>query len=61
MVEAPQVAAGCELTGGGWRRAHEDVVVTDAARLDVDHFVPAEVYDSAEAELGSTRRAALAQ
>ncbi|MFE2326850.1 hypothetical protein ACFXD5_23495 [Streptomyces sp. NPDC059385] len=46
-VETPQVAAGCKLTGGSWRSVYDAVVVTDAARLDVDHFVPlAEVYDS---------------
>ncbi|AYV32846.1 hypothetical protein EES41_39430 (plasmid) [Streptomyces sp. ADI95-16] len=39
-VEAPQVAAGCKLTGGSWRSACDDIVVTDTARLDVDHFVP---------------------
>ncbi|MEU9088210.1 hypothetical protein [Streptomyces sp. NPDC048357] len=31
-VEGPAVAAGCKLTGGSWRRAYDDVVVTDAAR-----------------------------
>lgn len=25
-VEAPQVAAGCKLTGGSWRSAYDDVV-----------------------------------
>ncbi|UUU45159.1 GmrSD restriction endonuclease domain-containing protein [Streptomyces sp. NBC_00162] len=46
-VEAPQVAAGCRLTGGSWLSPYDDIVVTDAARLDVDHFVPlAEVFDS---------------
>ncbi|WP_411105287.1 hypothetical protein [Streptomyces sp. cmx-4-9] len=47
---APEVAAGCKLTGGSWRSAYDNVVVTDSARLDVDHFVPlAEVFDSDEA------------
>ncbi|MFJ3841119.1 hypothetical protein ACIPY6_37235 [Streptomyces sp. NPDC090054] len=46
-VLAPQVASGCKLSGGSWRSAYYNVVVSDAARLDVDHFVPlAEVYDS---------------
>ncbi|MFE2329742.1 hypothetical protein ACFXD5_38580 [Streptomyces sp. NPDC059385] len=44
-VVAPQVAAGCKLTGGSWRSAYDDVVVTDAARLDVDHFVSAPATD----------------
>ncbi|MFB7428784.1 hypothetical protein ACFC0K_36490 [Streptomyces hydrogenans] len=40
-VEAPQVADRCALTGGSWLSAYDNVVVTDAARLDVDHFVSA--------------------
>ncbi|MFD3720014.1 hypothetical protein [Streptomyces sp. NPDC058674] len=45
-IKAPQVAAGCKLTGGSWRSAYDNIVVTNAPRLDVDHFVPlAEVYD----------------
>ncbi|MFJ3882418.1 HNH endonuclease family protein [Streptomyces sp. NPDC090077] len=60
-VMAPQVAAGCKLTGGSWRSAYDDVVVTDAARLDVDHFVPlAEVYDSEQSPWSAARREAYA-
>ncbi|MFC6834469.1 HNH endonuclease family protein [Streptomyces goshikiensis] len=60
-VEAPQVAAGCKLTGGSWRSAYDDVVVTDAGRLDVDHFVPlADVYDSEQAPWSAARREAYA-
>ncbi|MEW2374372.1 HNH endonuclease family protein [Streptomyces sp. NPDC006656] len=60
-VQAPQVAAGCKLTGGSWRSAYDDVVVTDAARLDVDHFVPlAEVYDSEQTPRSAARREAYA-
>ncbi|MEV6735090.1 HNH endonuclease family protein [Streptomyces sp. NPDC051364] len=60
-LEAPQVAAGCKLTGGVWRSAYDDVVVTDAARLDVDHFVPlAEVYDSERTPWDAARREAYA-
>ncbi|MFF9011070.1 HNH endonuclease family protein [Streptomyces goshikiensis] len=60
-VEAPQVAAGCKLTGGSWRSAYDDVAVTDAGRLDVDHFVPlAEVYDSEQAPWSAARREAYA-
>ncbi|MFF1343408.1 HNH endonuclease family protein [Streptomyces sp. NPDC058290] len=60
-LEAPQVAAGCKLTGGVWRSAYDDVVVTDAARLDVDHFVPlAEVYDSEQTPWDAARREAYA-
>ncbi|MFF4371476.1 HNH endonuclease family protein [Streptomyces sp. NPDC001594] len=60
-VAAPQIAAGCKLTGGSWRSAYDDVVVTDAARLDVDHFVPlAEVYDSEKVAWSAARREAYA-
>ncbi|MEV7526170.1 hypothetical protein [Streptomyces sp. NPDC091371] len=38
-VVAPQVAAGCKLTGGYWRSPYDNLVVTDAGRLDVDHMV----------------------
>ncbi|MFG2987445.1 HNH endonuclease [Streptomyces sp. NPDC048258] len=60
-VEAPQVAAGCKLTGGSWRSLYDDVVVTDAARLDVDRFVPlTEVHDSGGSAWDAARREAYA-
>ncbi|MFE5546769.1 hypothetical protein ACFQ71_23465 [Streptomyces sp. NPDC056534] len=60
-IEAPQVAAGCALTGGSWLSKYDNVVVTDAARLDVDHFVPlAEVYDSEQTPWSPARREAYA-
>ncbi|MEU9946535.1 HNH endonuclease family protein [Streptomyces lavendulae] len=60
-VGAPQVTAGCKLTGGSWHSAYDNVVVTDAARLDVDHFVPlAEVYDSEQTPWSAARREAYA-
>ncbi|MEU3322042.1 HNH endonuclease family protein [Streptomyces sp. NPDC006785] len=60
-VEAPQVAPGCALTGGSWLSKYDNVVVTDAARLDVDHFVPlAEVYDSEQTPWSAARREAYA-
>ncbi|MFJ1601507.1 HNH endonuclease family protein [Streptomyces sp. NPDC088261] len=60
-VVAPQVAAGCKLTGGSWHSAYDDLVVTDAGRLDVDHFVPlAEVYDSEPTPWSAARREAYA-
>lgn len=60
-VVAPQVSAGCKLTGGAWHSAYDDQVVTDAGRLDVDHFVPlAEVYDSEPTPWSAARREAYA-
>ncbi|MGW4506831.1 HNH endonuclease family protein [Streptomyces sp. NPDC004436] len=60
-VGAPQVVAGCKLTGGSWRSAYDGVEVIDAGRLDVDHFVPlAEVYDSERTPWSAARREAYA-
>ncbi|MFD3612163.1 HNH endonuclease family protein [Streptomyces atroolivaceus] len=60
-VNAPEVAAGCKLTGGSWRSAYDNLVVSDASRLDVDHFVPlAEVYDSEQTPWSAERREAYA-
>ncbi|MFI0242263.1 HNH endonuclease family protein [Streptomyces sp. NPDC016845] len=60
-VQAPEVAAGCKLSGGTWRSAYDGLTVTDAARLDVDHFVPlAEVYDSEQTPWSTVRREAYA-
>ncbi|MCX4690642.1 HNH endonuclease family protein [Kitasatospora purpeofusca] len=46
-LEAPEVGPGCTLTGGTWFSPYDDVVVTDASGLDVDHLIPlAENWDS---------------
>ncbi|MFE5521623.1 HNH endonuclease family protein [Streptomyces virginiae] len=60
-VEAPHVAPGCKMSGGSWLSPYDDVVVTDAAGLDVDHFVPlAEVHDSGGFAWDAVRREAYA-
>ncbi|MFJ5806525.1 hypothetical protein [Streptomyces sp. NPDC093093] len=60
-VEGPAVAAGCKLTGGSWHSAYDNIVISDAAHLDVHHFVPpAEVYDSEQAPWSAARREAYA-
>ncbi|MFZ3492266.1 HNH endonuclease family protein [Streptomyces sp. 5.8] len=60
-VESPAVATGCKLTGGAWVSPYDDVTVTDAAGLDVDHFVPlAEVHDSGGYAWSAARREAYA-
>ncbi|MGW1224891.1 HNH endonuclease family protein [Streptomyces sp. NPDC002530] len=60
-IEAPQVGDRCSLTGGSWLSRYDHAVVTDAARLDVDHFVPlAEVYDSEQVPWSAARREAYA-
>ncbi|MFC9585960.1 hypothetical protein ACFVJ8_24460 [Streptomyces yangpuensis] len=55
------MAAGCKLTGGSWRSPYDGLLITDAARLDVDHFVPlAEVHDSGGYAWDAARRDAYA-
>lgn len=58
-VEAPQVTAGCKLTGGSWLSPYDGVTVTDAAGLD--HMVPlAEVHDAGGHAWDAARREAYA-
>lgn len=46
-IVKPKVEAGCKLVGGEWFSIYDNVKVTDAGKLDVDHFVPlAEAWDS---------------
>jgi len=43
----PTVGKDCALTGGKWLSIYDNVEVTDAGKLDVDHMVPlAEAWDS---------------
>ncbi len=59
--QAPAVAAGCKPSRGVWLSLYDDVTVTDAAGLDVDHFVPlAEVHDSGGYGWNAARREAYA-
>lgn len=46
-VKKPVVEKGCVIKGGEWLSIYDNVVVTEAGKLDVDHFVPlAEAWDS---------------
>jgi len=43
----PTIGKNCALTGGKWMSIYDNVEVTDAGKLDVDHMVPlAEAWDS---------------
>jgi hypothetical protein len=43
----PTIGKNCELTGGKWLSIYDNIEVTDAGKLDVDHMVPlAEAWDS---------------
>ncbi|EDY44013.1 S-layer domain-containing protein [Streptomyces sp. SPB074] len=41
-VKEPTKGDGCKLTGGEWLSYYDEVTVTDAGGLDVDHMVPLE-------------------
>jgi hypothetical protein len=46
-IVKPSVLTGCVLKGGEWLSIYDNVKVTDAGKLDVDHMVPlAEAWDS---------------
>jgi hypothetical protein len=46
-VVKPVVEKGCVIKGGEWLSIYDNVKVTEAGKLDVDHFVPlAEAWDS---------------
>ncbi|MFC4507407.1 MULTISPECIES: HNH endonuclease family protein [Streptomyces] len=60
-LEAPSVGARCALTGGRWWSEYDQVWVTSASSLDVDHMVPlAEAWDSGAAAWTAARREAYA-
>ncbi|MEZ7005845.1 HNH endonuclease family protein [Streptomyces sp. AD55] len=41
-VKPPTKEAGCTLVGGEWFSYYDEVTVTDASKLDVDHMIPLE-------------------
>ncbi|MEV1085761.1 HNH endonuclease family protein [Streptomyces sp. NPDC050211] len=58
---APEVGPKCALTGGRWWSEYDQVWITEAAALDVDHMVPlAEAWDSGADTWTATRREAYA-
>lgn len=60
-IESPTVAAGCKLSGGRWESYYDGQIVTDPARLDIDHMVPlAESWDSGASAWTPARREAYA-
>lgn len=48
-VKQPTKGEGCKLTGGEWLSYYDEVTVTDAGDLDVDHIVPLEEANSSGA------------
>ncbi|MER6153701.1 HNH endonuclease family protein [Streptomyces hirsutus] len=60
-VEPPVVGPGCRLTGGSWWSYYDQVWVTAASGLDIDHMVPlAESWDSGASGWTAQRREAYA-
>ena len=60
-VEPPVVGPGCRLTGGRWWSYYDQVWVTSASGLDIDHMVPlAESWDSGASAWTAQRREAYA-
>ena len=46
-LSKPSILPGCVIKGGEWLSIYDNVKVTDASKLDVDHMVPlAEAWDS---------------
>ncbi|MEV5273414.1 HNH endonuclease family protein [Streptomyces werraensis] len=60
-VEPPVVGPGCRLSGGRWWSYYDQVWVTSASGLDLDHMVPlAESWDSGASAWTAQRREAYA-
>jgi hypothetical protein len=60
-VEPPTVGPGCRLTGGRWWSYYDQVWVTSASGLDIDHMGPlAEAWDSGASTWSAQRREAYA-
>ncbi|MFF9691387.1 HNH endonuclease family protein [Streptomyces sp. NPDC014623] len=57
----PEQGEKCTLTGGTWMSYYDQIEVTDAKKLDIDHIVPlAEAWDSGANGWTSERRQAYA-
>lgn len=60
-VESPTVGPRCRLSGGRWWSYYDQVWVTSASGLDIDHMVPlAESWDSGASAWTAPRREAYA-
>ncbi|WP_385625532.1 HNH endonuclease family protein (plasmid) [Streptomyces sp. P8-A8] len=56
-VKAPEQGARCALSGGEWLSYYDEVTVTAATKLDIDHVVPlAEAWDSGASKWDAERR-----
>ncbi|MFC9760159.1 HNH endonuclease family protein [Streptomyces sp. NPDC056921] len=56
-TKKPEQGSKCALTGGEWLSYYDEVTVTEARKLDIDHMVPlAEAWDSGASAWDSDRR-----
>lgn len=56
-LKKPVVETGCVIKGGEWLSIYDNVKVTEAGKLDVDHFVPlAEAWDSGASAWDTKKR-----
>ncbi|MFG3532682.1 HNH endonuclease family protein [Streptomyces sp. NPDC047917] len=56
-VKDPEQGARCALSGGEWLSYYDEVTVTAATKLDIDHVVPlAEAWDSGASKWDANRR-----
>ncbi|WP_327350084.1 HNH endonuclease family protein [Streptomyces sp. NBC_01321] len=56
-TKKPEQGTRCALTGGEWLSYYDEVTVTDAKGLDIDHVVPlAEAWDSGASAWDADRR-----
>ncbi|QFZ20500.1 HNH endonuclease family protein [Saccharothrix syringae] len=56
-VTPPEVTGTCTIAGGTWYSYYDDVTVTEARGLDIDHMVPlAEAWDSGAFDWTAQRR-----
>jgi hypothetical protein len=56
-IVKPTVEKGCVIKGGEWLSIYDNVKVTDAGKLDVDHMVPlAEAWDSGASAWDAAKR-----
>ncbi|MEE1754253.1 HNH endonuclease family protein [Streptomyces sp. SP18CS02] len=60
-TEDPQILPGCKLIGGMWWSYYDQMWVSSASALDIDHMVPlAEAWDSGASQWTAARREAYA-
>lgn len=56
-IVKPKAEAGCKLVGGEWLSIYDNVKVTEAGKLDVDHMVPlAEAWDSGASAFDAAKK-----